>query len=307
MSTGMNLFVIFLIVVNIAGCFWLLVANRRVKVDPTKEKQSLGHEFDGIEELNNPLPAWWTWLFVLTIAFGVAYFVLYPGFGTATGVLGWSSAGQYDDEVAEADAQWGPIFARYNAMTIEALQDEPQALRMGARIFANNCSPCHGSDARGGIGYPNLTDGDWLYGGQPTDIVTTITHGRNGNMPPFGAAVGGEPGIQAVAEYVLSLSGREHDAALAVEGEQHFKTICFACHGPDGKGMAALGAPNLTDDVWLHGGRREDIQARVRGGIVNQMPAWGPILGPERVHLAAAYVFSLSADAGEVEAPGGGS
>jgi len=304
MSTGMNLFVILLIVVNIAGCFWLLVANRRVKVDPSKEKQSLGHAFDGIEELNNPLPAWWTWLFVLTIVFGVVYFVLYPGFGTATGALGWSSAGQYEAEVAEADAQWGPIFARYSAMPIEDLQDEPQALRMGSRIFANNCSPCHGSDARGGIGYPNLTDNDWLYGGQPTDIVTTITHGRNGNMPPFGAAVGGEPGIAAVAEYVLSLSGRDHDAALAAEGQPHFKAICSACHGQDGKGMTALGSPNLTDDIWLHGGRREDIQARVRGSIVNQMPAWGPILGPERVHLAAAYVFSLSADS---SAPGDGS
>jgi cytochrome c oxidase cbb3-type subunit 3 len=307
MSTGMNLFVIFLIVVNIAGCAWLLVANRRVKVDPNKEKQSLGHAFDGIEELNNPLPAWWTWLFVLTIAFGVVYFVLYPGFGTATGVLGWSSRGQYDEEVEEADMQWGPIFDRYNAMSIEELQSQPQAIRMGARIFANNCSPCHGSDARGGTGYPNLTDDDWLYGGQPVDIVTTITNGRNGLMPPFGAAVGGEPGIAAVTEYVLSLSGRDHDEALALEGQKQFAMICSACHGQDGKGMAAIGAPNLTDDVWLHGGRREDIQARVREGIVNQMPAWGPILGPERVHLAAAYVFSLSLEDAEVDTLGDGS
>lgn len=307
MSTGMNLFVIFLIVVNIAGCFWLLVSNRRVKIDPKTEKQSLGHSFDGIEELNNPLPAWWTWLFVGTIAFGVLYFVLYPGFGTAPGVLGWTSTEQYEAQEAEADARWGPIFDRYNAMTILELQDEPQAIRMGSRIFANNCAPCHGSDARGGIGYPNLTDGDWLHGGQPENIVQTITAGRYGNMPPFGAAIGGEPGIEAVTQYVLSLSGRDHDAALAAEGETHFKTICSACHGIEGTGMTAIGSPNLTDDVWLHGGRPENIQSAVRNGIVNQMPAWGPILGPERVHLVAAYVFSLSAEAGSGDAPVDGS
>ena len=294
MSTGMSLFVILLIVVNVVGCAWLLVANRRIKVDPSKEKQSLGHAFDGIEELNNPLPAWWTWLFVVTIFFAAIYFVLFPGFGTVRGSLGWTSAGQYEAEVADAEERYAPIFAKYHAMSIEDLQNEPQAIRMGSRIFANNCSPCHGSDARGGIGYPNLTDDAWLYGGDPTAITTTITHGRNGLMPPFGAAVGGEPGIAAVTEYVLSLSGREHDASQLAEGEKQFKLICTACHGQDGKGMAAIGAPNLTDDVWLHGGRREDIQARIRNGIVNQMPAWGPILGPERVHLAAAYVFSLS-------------
>lgn len=303
MSTGMSLFVILLIVLNVVGCVWLLVANRRIKVDPNEEKQSLGHAFDGIEELNNPLPAWWTWLFVLTIVSGVIYFVLYPGFGLAPGVLGWSSAGQYDAEMAEADERYGPIFRKYHAMSVEDLQAEDQALRMGSRIFANNCSPCHGSDARGGTGYPNLTDGDWLYGGESEHIITTITRGRNGMMPPFGAAIGGEPGIISVTEYVLSLSGREHDAALAEEGEGHFKMICSACHGQDGSGMAAIGSPDLTDDIWLHGGRREDIQARVRDGIINQMPAWGPILGSERVHLVAAYVFSLS----NPNAPGDGS
>ena len=253
--------------------------------------------------MNNPLPAWWTWLFVLTIVSGVIYFVLYPGFGLAPGVLGWSSAGQYDADMAEADERYGPIFRKYHAMSVEDLQAEDQALRMGSRIFANNCSPCHGSDARGGTGYPNLTDGDWLYGGESEHIITTITRGRNGMMPPFGAAIGGEPGIISVTEYVLSLSGREHDAALAEEGEGHFKMICSACHGQDGSGMAAIGSPDLTDDIWLHGGRREDIQARVRDGIINQMPAWGPILGSERVHLVAAYVFSLS----NPNAPGDGS
>ncbi len=294
MSTGWSIFVIVLIVVNVVGCMWLLFANRTIKVDPETKGKSLGHDFDGIEELNNPLPAWWSWLFVLTVVFSIAYFVLYPGFGNVAGVLGWTSTNQYDAEVAAADAQWGPIFRGYLETPIPDLLNDERALRMGGRIFANNCSPCHGSDARGNTGYPNLTDGDWLYGGTPEAIVHSVTHGRNGLMPPFGDAVGGEPGIAAVTEYVLSLSGREHDAALAADGKQHFDTICMACHGMDGTGNQAMGAPNLTDDIWLHGGRREDIQYQVRVGRLNQMPAWGPILGDERVHLVAAYVLSLS-------------
>jgi cytochrome c oxidase cbb3-type subunit 3 len=297
MSTGWSLFVIVLIVVNVGACGWLLIANRSIKVDPESKGKTMGHAYDGIEELNNPLPAWWTWLFVFTIVFGIGYFVIYPGFGNFSGIAGWSSTGQYEAEMAAADAQWGPIFRAYLETPIPELVDDDRAIRMGSRIFANNCSPCHGSDARGNTGYPNLTDDDWLYGGSPDAIVTTITNGRNGLMPAFGAAVGGEPGIEAVTEYVLSLSGRDHDPALAAEGEKHFKTICMACHGMDGKGNHAIGAPNLTDDVWLHGGRREDIQYQVREGRMNRMPAWGPILGEERVHLVAAYVFSLSHDA----------
>lgn len=161
MSTGWSLFVIFVILLNIGACAWLLVANRSIKVDPKTKGKSLGHAFDGIEELNNPLPAWWTWLFVLTIVYGFGYFALYPGFGNVAGALGWSSVGQYDAEIAAADAQWGPIFAGYLATPIDDLQDDDRALRMGSRIFANNCAPCHGSDARGNTGYPDLTDGDW--------------------------------------------------------------------------------------------------------------------------------------------------
>jgi len=293
-STFWSLFVIVLIVANVAACAWLLFSNRNITVDPASKGKTLGHDFDGIEELNNPLPAWWSWLFVLTIVFGVAYFVLYPGFGNVLGTLGWSSVGQYEAEIAAADKQWGPIFRAYLETPIADLQDDERAIRMGSRIFANNCSPCHGSDARGNTGYPDLTDGDWLYGGTQEAIVSTITHGRNGLMPAFGAAVGGEPGITEVTEYVLSLSGRDHDAAMASKGQQHWNTICMACHGMDGTGNQAMGAPNLTDDIWLHGGRREDIQFQVRTGRLNQMPAWGPIIGEERVHLVAAYVLSLS-------------
>jgi len=294
MSTGWSLFVILLIVLNVGACAWLLFSNRSYKVDPQSKGKTMGHAFDGIEELNNPLPAWWSWLFVLTIVYGIGYFIFYPGFGNFAGVLGWTSEGQLEAERAAADAEWGPIFRAYLETPIPELVDDERAIRMGSRIFAINCAPCHGSDARGNTGYPNLTDDAWLWGSSPESIVTTITQGRNGLMPAFGSAVGGEKGIAEVTEYVLSLSDREHDPQLAAKGEEHFKTICMACHGMDGKGNPAMGAPNLTDDVWLHGGRREDIQYQVREGRLNQMPAWGPILGEERVHLVAAYVLSLS-------------
>jgi cytochrome c oxidase cbb3-type subunit 3 len=188
MSLGWNLYIITLIVLNVVGCAWLLFANRNVQIDPTQKGKGTGHDYDGIEELNNPLPAWWTWLFIGTIVFGVAYFVLYPGLGSFDGVLGWTSAGQYEAEVERAEKRYGPIFARYAAIPVPQLLDEKQALEMGSRIFANNCATCHGSDARGGRGFPNLTDDDWLYGGAPETIEQTVTHGRHGVMPALGAS-----------------------------------------------------------------------------------------------------------------------
>jgi cytochrome c oxidase cbb3-type subunit 3 len=301
MSTGWSIYVIVLIAANIVGCAWLLLANRSVQIDPSEKGESTGHDFDGIEELNNPLPAWWTWLFVVTIVFGAAYFVLFPGFGNFPGVLGWSSSGQHGAEVAHADAQYGPLFARYFQTPIPDLVDEERAIGMGSRIFANRCATCHGSDARGGPGYPNLSDGDWLYGGAPETIVQTITAGRNGVMPPFAAVIGGDAGVADVTEFVLSLSGRDHDSAAAARGATHFATVCMACHKPDGSGNPMMGAPNLTDDVWLHGGRREDIQRSLKEGIVSQMPAHANILTPERIHLAAAYVYSLSASRAQAD------
>jgi len=286
--------VILLVVLNVAGCAWLLYVNRRAKVKPGQTGEPVGHEFDGIKELNNPLPAWWTWLFVVTIAFAAGYLVLYPGLGNFAGTLGWASGEQWDDQIADAKSRYGPIYAGYFEKSIPDLLDEPSAIEMGGRLFANNCSACHGSDARGGDGYPNLTDHDWLYGGNPETIVQTITHGRNGMMPPLGAAIGGEPGIVQVAQYVLSLSGRPHDAKLAEQGEVHFRTICAACHLPNGTGNQAVGAPNLTDGIWLHRGRVTDIEDMVRNGKRNQMPAHAEILEPEKIHLLAAYVYSLS-------------
>jgi cytochrome c oxidase cbb3-type subunit 3 len=296
MSNGWSWWVIVLVTVNIAGCVWLLVANRTAKLEEDEKDDSTGHSFDGIEELNNPLPAWWTWLFVGTIVFAIGYLILYPGMGNFPGTLGWTSTGEYQQEIDAAQAKYGPIFAAYMEKPIPELIDDTRAIEIGSRLFANNCAQCHGSDARGGPGFPNLTDDDWLYGNSPELVVTTITGGRNGTMPPFGPVIGSEEGIARVAQYVLSLSGREHDAEMAAAGAQTFMTICFACHGPDGKGNQMIGSPNLTDDIWLHGGRVSDIENRARNGIMSKMPAHGDILGDEKIHLVAAYVLSLSAD-----------
>jgi len=303
MSGGWSAFVIVLIVANVVGCAWLLFANRSVLIDPREKGASTGHDFDGIEELNNPLPAWWTWLFVATIAFSVGYFVLYPGFGGFAGVLGWSSTAQHAAELADARARFGPLFARHFATPIPELARDPDAVGMGGRIFANQCAACHGSDARGNRGYPDLTDGDWIYGGAPETVVQTITNGRNGVMPPLAPVIGGEAGVADVSEYVLSLSGRDHDAAAAARGQVHFATICSACHQADGRGNPLLGAPNLTDDVWLHGGRVEDIRRTITDGLASQMPAHATLLTPEQIHLVASYVLSLSLEGG---APGPG-
>jgi len=294
MTHSWSAYVIFLVVLNVLGCAWLLYVNRTAKVKPGETGEPVGHEFDGIEELNNPLPAWWTWLFVVTILFAAIYLILYPGLGSFAGGLGWTSGGQWEGQVADAKSQYGPIYARYFERSIPDLLHEPAAIQMGGRLFANNCSACHGSDARGGNGYPNLTDDDWLYGGAPETIVQTITHGRNGMMPPMGAAVGGESGIKQVAQYVLSLSGRPHDAKLAEQGKVYFTTICAACHLPSGTGNQAIGAPNLTDNIWLHGGRVTDIENQIRNGRSNKMPAHAGILEPEKIHLLALYVYSLS-------------
>lgn len=294
MSIGWSVFVIALIVLNIVGCAWLLWGNRHVQIDPNAKGNTTGHSYDGIEELNNPLPAWWTWLFISTIVFGIGYFVLYPGFGRYAGVLDWTSAGEAEDGLAAAEAKYGPIFDAYLDQPIPDLIGDEKAIGMGRRIFAHRCATCHGSDARGGQGYPNLTDDDWIHGGSPQTIVQTIQYGRNAVMPAFAPAIGGDKGVAEVTEYVLSLSGREHRQDLAAAGKANFTAICGICHGADGRGNPALGAPNLTDNVWLHGGRREDIARAINMGITNQMPSHADILSPGRIHLAAAYVYSLS-------------
>lgn len=291
MSLGWSLFIIVLVVLNIGGCIWL-ISWQRTKV--VAKGESVGHEFDGIHELDNPLPRWWLGIFVITIAWAILYLLLYPGLGSFGGVLGWTQTNQYEAEVADANAKYGPIFAALAAKPIPELAEDPEALRMGNRLFANNCATCHGSDGRGGSGFPNLTDQAWLYGGDPETIKTSILYGRNGIMPPFAAAIGGEEGIPAVVAYVRHLGGFETDATLRAAGKQKYDMVCIACHGADGTGNQALGAPNLTDEAWLYGASERAIAEGLRNGRAGQMPAHGPIVGEEKVHLLAAYVYSLS-------------
>lgn len=293
MSAFWSWYIIGIVVINIVGNAWLLMAMRRIPRDAVGAGESLGHEFDGIEELNNPLPRWWLWVFVASILYSVLYLVLYPGLGRLSGALDWTSTEQWEEQVAKAEALYGPIFAAYYERPIPELLSDKRAVGIGARLFAIRCSLCHGSDARGGTGFPNLTDGDWLHGGSPETITKTILEGRNAMMPAWGLVIG-EDGVQQAANYVLSLSGRDHDPELAKQGATIFQTICQACHGPDGKGKQEVGSANLTDNTWLHGGSVESIQETIRGGRINQMPAHRDLLGEQKVHLLALYVYSLS-------------
>ena len=293
MTSGWSLYVTLITLTFVIGACWLVWWQRK-GTPGVAAGDPMGHSFDGIVELNNPLPRWWLGIFVGSIVFSIVYLVLYPGLGSWTGVLGWSSHLQHETEVKEVEAKYGPIYDRYAAMAIPDLMHEEAALRIGSRIFANNCSRCHGSDARGGVGFPNLTDGDWLFGEEPNVIETTITGGRIGAMPAFAPAIGGEAGIPAVVAYVRSLSGHSGDPALIEQGKAKFATVCFACHGADGKGNEMLGAPNLTDNIWLFGGTPDDIAFGLRNGRTSQMPAHADLLDKRQIHLVAAYVYSLS-------------
>jgi len=287
-----SLFVAGTTLVSIAACGWLLAAlsKKRVATDPEKT----GHVWDeDLDELNNPLPRWWIWLFWITIVFSLAYLWFYPGLGSWQGSLKWTSAGEYVEEVRAAQAQTGPLYARLAASDIPALSASPEGRIVGERLFMNYCSQCHAADARGSKGFPNLADGDWLYGGEPEMIKTSILDGRNGTMPPMGAAVGGEAGAKDVANYVRSLSGLEHDKAAAARGKEKF-AACAACHGPDAKGNPAIGSPNLTDKTWLYGSSEATIVETIMKGRTNRMPAHREFLGEERVHILAAYVYGLS-------------
>jgi len=261
---------------------------------PGQQVGTMGHVWDeNLEEYNNPLPNWWRWLFYITMVFGLAYLVLYPGLGRFAGTYKWTSTGQYEAEQARAAERYGPLFAKFAAMDIPAVAADPKAREMGQRLFLNYCAQCHASDARGSRGFPNLADDDWLYGGDPATIKATIVNGRNGIMPPFGPVLGDE-GVKDAAHYVLSLSGLTHDSLLASRGKALFAANCVACHGADGKGNATLGAPNLTDKVWLYGGGETSISEAIRAGRNNKMPPWGDFLGDAKSHVLAAYVWGLS-------------
>ena len=280
--------------VSVIACGVFLKAMSTRKLAAGEKPGTTGHTWDeDLAEYNNPMPAWWMWLFYITIVFALGYLAYYPGLGSYKGAGGWSSQGQYDKEQADAEATYGPIFNKFLKEDLKAVAANPEAHQMGERLFLTYCSQCHGSDARGAKGFPNLTDNDWLYGGEPETIKTTITNGRNGVMPPMGAAIGGEQGVKEVANFVLSLSGSPHDAQLAAAGKDKF-VVCAACHGPEGKGNPALGAPNLTDKTWLYGGSLATIMETITKGRNGQMPAQKDNLSEAKIHLLAAYVYSLS-------------
>lgn len=292
-----SIYITVLTVLGIAGCALLLWSQSTVKIDIPKEGEeakSTGHVWDeGLSELNNPMPRWWMWLFYITIVFGVIYLALYPGLGNFAGKLGWTSKGEYLAELKVADAEYGPLFEKFQKTDMKVLAKDPQARAIGERLFLTYCSQCHGSDARGSKGYPNLADSDWLHGGDPSVIKTTILKGRHGVMPPMGAVVGTDKDIENVAHYVQSLSGSNSDPIKTAFGKEKFGA-CAACHGADGKGNQAIGAPNLSDKTWLYGGSVATIMETIRGGRNNVMPAFEEFLGDAKVHLLAAYVWGLS-------------
>ena len=294
MSSFWSLYIVLLTGANIAAAWWLIRWTAKPRKGEVAATETTGHVWDeNLTEYNKPMPRWWLYLFYLSIIFAVIYLILYPGLGNFRGLLGWTQVNAYERQMAQAEKTYGPIFQKYGATDLIALSQDPEAMGTASRLFANNCAACHGSDARGGPGFPNLTDGDWLYGGSPETIRESILKGRGGLMPPLGAALG-EEGIAEVTQYVLSLSGRPSNPVQAAAGQQKFAMLCAACHGPEGKGTPALGAPNLTDNIWLYGGSADTIAQTIRDGRQGRMPAHEALLGPDRVHLLAAYVYGLS-------------
>ncbi len=288
---------IFITVISLAGvfgCALLLWLTSKIKASSPNGDNTNGHVWDeNLREMNNPLPRWWVWMFIITIVFSLFYFVSYPSLGANPGKLGWTQAKQYEQEMAVANAKIAPLYAKFAAMPIDQLANNKEAKAIGERLFMNNCAQCHGSDAHGSKGFPNLTDNDWIHGGSPEKITETITNGRIGMMPPMAAAVGNEEDVKNVANYVLSISGNKHDSARAALGKEKF-AACAACHGAEGKGNQAIGSLNLTDGIWLHGAGEEAIIKRINHGITNQMPAQSAKFSPEQIHVLTAYVWGLS-------------
>ncbi|MCW8873542.1 MAG: cytochrome-c oxidase, cbb3-type subunit III, partial [Xanthomonadales bacterium] len=279
---------------SILACWWLLHWTKGVSDRSSDDVGSTGHVWDeDLKELNTPLPRWWLHLFNITIIFALVYLALFPGLGNFAGVLGWTQEQQYQDEMAAANVAQESVFARFREMDAAALKADAAAMETAGRLFRQNCAMCHGSDGRGAKGFPNLADGDWQWGGTHEQIMMTLQNGRMAAMPPLAAALG-DDGVKEVVAYVRQLSGQEADTNLASAGQARFQTICMACHGMDGKGNQALGAPNLTDDIWLYGDDAETIEYAVRNGRNGQMPAFGETLSEERRKLLAAYVQGLS-------------
>ena len=295
-----NWYVVVIVLVSIIACGVMLWSQSIHHPSTEQTSETTGHVWDeNLEEYNNPLPKWWMWLFYITVIFALVYVVLYPALGRFPGVFGWSTAGEHKKEVERVEAQVKPLFDKYLKMDLAAVAADKEAMEMGGRLYQTYCMQCHGATAQGSRdkGFPNLTDKDWQWGGSPEQVVETIANGRMGVMPPYGGnpeAIGGDAGAKEVANYVRSLSGLKNDAALAGKGKTRYDAVCIACHGPEGKGMTALGAPNLTDKVWLYGSSEAKIVETITLGRTNQMPAWKEFLGDAKIHLLAAYVLSLS-------------
>lgn len=293
MSTAWSWYVTILSLANILACVWLIRWTAKKRPGEGAASDTTGHEWDGLREYNNPMPRWWLGLFYLTIVFALVYLLLYPGLGNFKGLLGWTQTGAYEAEVAQVEQDVAPLFAKYAATPIPDLAGDPAAMATGRRLFVTNCAVCHGADGHGSRGFPNLADSSWQWGGSPEQIEQTIANGRQAAMIPWGAALG-DDGVTAVATYLRSLRGHSGAAAQVAAGQEKFQTLCVACHGPDAKGNAMLGAPDLTDDYWLYGGSQEAVETSVRSGRMGVMPAHKDLLSAERIHVLAAYVYSLS-------------
>ena len=288
-----SIYISIITIVSIIACGILLQVMSTRKVSGS-EVETTGHTWDeDLVEYNNPLPRWWIWLFYITILFGLGYLVLYPGLGTYSGSYQWTSTKQHDEEVALANAQSAPIYEKYAKTDLKQLAADPAALAIGQKLFLNYCSQCHSSDARGGKGFPNLTDPNWIWGGDPEIIKTTIANGRKAVMPPWGAVLG-DDGVKDVAHYVLSLNGSTFDSLRAARGKEKFMTTCVSCHGPEAKGNPAIGAENLTSVVLLHGADEPALIETISKGRIDTMPAQKELLGEAKLHILAAYVWSLS-------------
>jgi cytochrome c oxidase cbb3-type subunit III len=286
-----DVYIAVLTVLSIVACALFLRSQSVRKRGPV---ETTGHQWDGdLAEYNNPLPRWWSWLFYLTIVFSIFYLVLYPGLGSWRGTLGWSQVGQLHEEQQAAEKQFGPLYRKFAALDVEVLAKNPEALAIGQKLFLNNCAQCHASDGAGSRGFPNLTDRDWLWGGDAKTIKATIAEGRTGVMPPFGAALGAE-GAKNVAHYVRAFSGLTSDSLRVAFGREIYQQNCVACHGAEGKGNAALGAPNLADKTWLHGSAEPVVIETITRGRTSHMPAHKVLLDEARIHLLTAYVLSLS-------------
>ncbi len=285
----------FIIAIAGGGIVWLFYLLMGTNKADTDEGVPTGHVWDeDLQELNNPLPRWWLFMFYFTLFFAIGYLILYPGMGSFKGILGWTEIGEYEAEVAAADAEFGPLFAQFEKTPIAELASDAAAMNAGERLFVTYCAVCHGSDARGAAGFPNLRDNDWLHGGSPEKIEETILQGRMGTMPAWEGPLGGEEGVNQVATYVMSLAGRDVDTKLAEAGKIKFDMFCVGCHMPGGTGNQALGAPNLSNNIWLYGGSPRTIKETIAKGRNGRMPAHSEFLGKAKSHILAGYVYSLS-------------